>query len=76
MGTSDLVGQVLHFDGASWSNMTSASGTTENLRAVWASGGKAWNSTSPGGYLYGVWGSGTNDVFAVGHDTILRWCGP
>jgi len=95
-GTSDVFAAgyydddtMRHYDGTSWSEMTS--NTPNNLHGIWGSASddvfavghngtiihyaSSWTSQTSGTTenLYDVWGDGTNDVFAVGYDGTILY---
>jgi hypothetical protein len=84
-------GAILHFDGSSWSPVTTPASVS--LNGVWGSGpndvwavgasilhfdGASWAASpgTPPGPFYAVWGSGPTDVWAVGQaGVITHWDG-
>ena len=74
-GASDVyavgpMGRILHYDGTAWGN------TRYDGDSIFAHPLNDWESLSRNIYLRGVWGSASNDVFAVGDSgTVLHWNG-
>jgi hypothetical protein len=63
-------GRILHYNGTAWS------GARFDGDSVYAEPLGVWENPRRNLYLWGVWGSGPNDVFVAGDSgTVLHWNG-
>jgi hypothetical protein len=80
---------IFHYDGISWTKIYTGTNSFRCLWVssegkVYAGhvfggiryyDGTTWHESSGGSNIYGIWGSAWNDVYAVGHETIMHYDG-